>query len=88
MSDSTTKTYTRDSAHSVVVPSSRVIRSSEVAHIGGRAAVHGESAGIELVVEDNIVRAIDITCSCGKKSRLWCSYDESNINSKAETVST
>ena len=75
MTERMTQTFMRDSAHSVVVPSDRVVRSAELAHIGGRPAIHGDTASIELVTEDNIVRAIDVTCRCGHKMRLWCSYE-------------
>ncbi len=65
-----------DTGRSVVVPGSRVFRSMEVAHVGGRQghSQHGVPA-IELVTEDNVVRAVDVTCSCGQKMRLWCSYE-------------
>ena len=69
------KRFVRDVAHSVVVPGSRVVRSTEVAHVGGRPTPHGESPVIELVTEDDVVRAIDVTCACGQKMRLWCSYE-------------
>ena len=78
MSDSAPKSYARDHAHSVVVPASRVIRSSEVAHVGGRPTSAKGTPKIELIKEDEIVRAIDVICECGQKIRLWCSYEESS----------
>ena len=75
MSERTVKNFVRDVAHSVVVPGNRVVRSAEVARVGGRPSAHGDGASIELVTEGNVVRAIDVTCSCGQKMRLWCSYE-------------
>lgn len=34
---------------------------------------HGEPT-IQLVREDGIVRAIDITCTCGERIRILCEY--------------
>ena len=45
-------------------------------HVGGRPrSSSGISPTIELVTEANVVRAIDVTCACGQKMRLWCSYE-------------
>lgn len=83
MTERATKTMIRDTAHSAVVPGSRVIRSAELAYVGGRPATttlpscnssHGTPA-VELVTEADIVRAIDVTCACGNKIRIWCSYE-------------
>ena len=77
MTDRSGANRVRDVAYSVVVPGSKVLRSMEVAHIGGRSSAHqhAEPATVELVTEDNVVRAIDVTCACGQKMRLWCSYE-------------
>lgn len=75
MSDRVSRIFERDPANSVVVPGSRVIRSAEVAHVGGRPEISTHVPSIELVTEANIVRAIDVTCACGEKMRLWCSYE-------------
>ena len=85
MTDRNAAKFIRDVAHSVVVPSSRVVRSLEVAHVGGRSAYHSEIPSIELVTEDDVVRAIDVTCACGQKMRLWCSYEtEGDSSNQAE----
>jgi hypothetical protein len=34
---------------------------------------HGEPT-IQLVREDGVVRAIDITCGCGERIRIQCDY--------------
>lgn len=78
MSDSAPKSYVRDIAHAVVVPASRVVRSAEVAHVGGRPAVPKATTKIELVKENGVVRAIDVICECGQTIRLWCSYEENS----------
>lgn len=75
MSDRMTRGFERHAAHSVVVPGDRVVRSAEVAHIGGRPELPPPAPSIELVTEADIVRAIDVTCSCGQKLRIWCSYE-------------
>lgn len=75
MSDRSTRSIYLDESHSAVVPGSRVIRSAELAHVGGRTAVHHGAPSIELIKDGNTVRAIDVTCSCGEKIRLWCAYD-------------
>ena len=83
MTERSTKTMIRDTAHSAVVPGSRVIRSAELAYVGGRPAAttlpscqtNHATPTVELVTEAGIVRAIDVTCACGNKIRIWCSYE-------------
>lgn len=85
MTDRSGKSFVRDIAHSVIVPGSRVVRSAEIAHVGGKSASHTASTSIEIVTEENIVRAIDVTCECGHKIRLWCSYEtDANERNPAE----
>jgi|GEM_PF-1221543 len=89
MIDRTPRNFIRDIAHSVIVPGSRVVRSTEVAHIGDHHnhshPQTSDAPAVELVTEDGIVRAIDVTCGCGQKMRLWCSYEvaESSPNATA-----
>ena len=76
MTDRMSPALMRDLAQPVVVPGNRVIRSTELAHVGGpHLATHTDMPKVDLVIEANIVRAIDVTCSCGKKFRIWCSYE-------------
>ncbi len=75
MSDRFAKTVVHENGHSVVVPGSRVIRSAEVAHIGSRPVPRKGGHSIEVVTDDNVVKAIDVTCECGHKIRVWCSYE-------------
>jgi len=84
MSERSMISHSIDPSHSAVVPGSRVIRSSEVAFIGGRSpsagrnlesmASHSEPS-IEMVMDGGIVRAVDVACGCGKTIRLWFSYE-------------
>ena len=67
--------FVAEEGHPAVVPGSRVIRSAEIAYVGGRSVPHGKSPAIKLVYENDIVRAIDVTCECGQTVRLWCSYE-------------
>ena len=82
MTEQAFKSLVRDVAHSAVVPASRVVRSAEIAHVGGRPGTHKEAVSIELLKEDDVVRAIDVVCECGHKIRLWCSYEIDAQNQK------
>jgi hypothetical protein len=68
--------FVRDVNHTPIVPSDRVIRSVELAHIGNQNVAERHTPTVELITDDNIVRAIDITCQCGTKMRVWCSYEQ------------
>jgi hypothetical protein len=41
----------------------------------GAAETAKEGPLVELVREDGVIRAIDITCACGQRVRLLCTYD-------------
>lgn len=63
-------------SHSAVIPGDRVVRSHDVVQVGGRPHLkHDGTASVELITEGDVVKAIDVTCSCGQKIRLWCSYE-------------
>ncbi|QEL13315.1 hypothetical protein [Limnoglobus roseus] len=49
--------------------------SSDTVRIGAPVAhvKHGEPT-IQLVREDGVIRAIDITCGCGERIRIQCDY--------------
>lgn len=81
MSDRVARIFENNITQSAVVPGSRVVRSTEVAHIGGRPEPACPTATVELVSEENVVRAIDVTCACGQKMRIWCSY---NVDADAD----
>ena len=59
----------------VIVPGSRVRQSSELAPVGLPRQVDEHGATVELVKEGDLVRAIDVTCACGQKTRVWCVYE-------------
>lgn len=67
-------TGSHSSPHAIV-PGSRVRRSDEVAPIGGPHSHEGSEPVVELVKDGDVVQAIDVTCRCGHKMRVWCSYE-------------
>ena len=61
---------------SAVIPADRVVKSHDIVQVGGRPTIkHDGPASVELISEGDVVKAIDVTCSCGQKLRLWCSYE-------------
>lgn len=66
--------YVRDLPHTVL-PGHRIVQTTEVTRIG---APHASAATthpqVELIREGDVVKAIDVTCACGEKLRIWCSY--------------
>ena len=58
-----------------VLPAHRVVHGAEAARVG-QPHRHAPSAPtVELVRDGELIRAIDVTCSCGEKLRIWCSYE-------------
>lgn len=57
-----------------IVPSHRVVQTNEVARVGSSHVHGGAQPTVELIREGDVVKAIDVTCSCGEKIRIWCSY--------------
>lgn len=58
----------------LVVPALQVRDSGERTRVTIPRHGHAEEPVIELVREGDVVRAIDITCSCGQRIRLLCDY--------------
>ena len=58
-----------------VLSGQQVTMSGDTVRIGAPVAHvrHGEPT-IQLVREDGVVRAIDITCGCGERIRIQCDY--------------
>ena len=58
-----------------VLSGQQVKVSSDVVRIGAPVAhvTHGEPT-VQLVREDGVVRAIDVTCGCGERIRILCDY--------------
>ncbi len=60
-----------------VVWSDRVQVSDETVRIGRPVEPEPHSeVKVQLVREDGVIRAIDITCACGERIRIRCEYDE------------
>ncbi len=60
-----------------VVWSNRVQLSDEAVRIGRPVAAAPRSeVKIQLVREDGVIRAIDVTCACGERIRIRCEYDD------------
>lgn len=58
-----------------VVPAARVKVSSEGVRIGPpRSADAGTEPKVQLVHEGDVVRAIQITCTCGEQIIIRCDY--------------
>lgn len=73
MTSRTTEKFSRDLSP-VVVPGHRVVQTTEVARVGSSHAHGSGQPTVELVRDGDVVKAIDVTCSCGEKMRIWCSY--------------
>ena len=58
-----------------IVPGNRVRQSAELALVGGPRQVDAHGATVELVKDGDVVQAIDVTCACGQKTRVWCVYE-------------
>jgi hypothetical protein len=64
----------RPAAGASVVPGARVTIAEHAIRIGESAPEgHGEPK-INLVREGGVVRAIEVTCSCGQVIRIRCDY--------------
>jgi hypothetical protein len=59
----------------VVLPGNRVRQSDETTLVGVPRPVEAHGATVELVKDGDVVRAIDLICSCGQKTRVWCVYE-------------
>jgi hypothetical protein len=72
-----------------VVPARRVRAGEVVAPVGPPRAGRTGEPHVELVREGDVVRAIDVTCTCGQRLRLRCLYDPEagGSNGHAQDVS-
>lgn len=59
----------------VVLPASRVRQSNETALVGAPQPDEAHGTTVELVKDGDVVRAIDVICACGQKTRVWCVYE-------------
>lgn len=74
MSSRTPEKFVRDFLPAVV-PGHRVVQTNDVARIGSPHAQPATQASVEVIREGDVIKAIDLTCSCGEKHRIWCSYE-------------
>ena len=59
-----------------VIPANQVVRSARSHCVGpGGAIAISEGPSLEVVREDGVVRAIDVTCGCGERIRIRCVYE-------------
>lgn len=59
-----------------IVAGGRVVVSAEAVRVGAPAPA-GPAPGepvVQLVREDGVIRAIDVTCACGERIRIRCEY--------------
>jgi hypothetical protein len=71
--DETSKDQTRTKMPAVV-PHQRVVSNGTHAKVRIPAGGVSDEPRIELIREGDLIRAIDVTCSCGKRIRLVCEY--------------
>lgn len=64
------------STHRAVVPRRKVVTQPQAAYVGSPRHAPRDEPRVELVQEDGIIQAIDITCTCGRRLRLHCTYAE------------
>lgn len=57
-----------------VVPGHCIRLTEEPARVGVPQNGHASDPQVEVIREGDIIRAIDITCSCGQRIRLRCDY--------------
>ena len=58
-----------------ILPASRVRQSDETTLVGAPRQADAQGVTVELVKDGDVVRAIDVTCACGQKTRVWCVYE-------------
>ena len=59
---------------SALVPGASVRVSEEAAPVGPARHAHAAEPRVELVRDGDVIRAIDVTCGCGRRIRLRCVY--------------
>jgi hypothetical protein len=57
-----------------VVPGRCVQVSGETARVGVPGAANLSEPRVELIRQGDVIQAIDVTCTCGKRIRLRCVY--------------
>jgi hypothetical protein len=64
----------KELATRVVVPAGQVSIAELPVRVGAPGAAPAGEPRVELIRKGDVVQAIDITCSCGKRIRLKCEY--------------
>lgn len=59
----------------VVLPGNRVRRTEGTTMVGAPTQSDQHGTSVELVKDGDVVTAIDVTCACGQKTRVWCVYE-------------
>jgi hypothetical protein len=63
-----------------VIPGRLVRVSGEPAFVGARAVTDEPGQPrVEMIRDGDILRAIDVVCSCGKRIRLRCVYSDGQL---------
>ncbi len=70
------ETIDTDDAGRGVIPGRLVRVSGEAARVGAPAAAGPREPRLELIQENGVLRAVDVTCACGQRIRLRCVYPE------------
>ena len=63
-----------EAAHVAIVPGHCVRESGEPARVTVPRPAGSFEPLVELVRDGDVIRTIDVTCSCGKRMRLKCIY--------------
>lgn len=69
-----------------VIPSRSVTVSNEVVRVGCPDSLHAESPPVDAEPQVEVIRlndriqAIEVTCSCGRRTRIECAYKPADQN--------
>ena len=75
MSDSPSDTERRTEEMGQVLAADQVRLTSQTIRVGNPSATELPQSTIKLEKVDGTVQAIEVTCTCGKKTQLRCVYD-------------
>ena len=75
MNDSPSDTERRTEEMGQVLAADQVRLTSQTIRVGNPSATELPQSTIKLEKVDGTVQAIEVTCTCGKKTQLRCVYD-------------
>ena len=75
MSDSPSDTERRTEEMGQVLAADQVRLTSQTIRVGNPSTIELPQSTIKLEKVDGTVQAIEVTCTCGKKTQLRCVYD-------------